>query len=50
MNVATELPENELARRTIGAAIVVHRALGPGLLESAHRTCLARELEYLGLR
>ena len=41
---------NELTSTIIGAAIKVHRALGPGLLESAYRTCLAYELEKLGLR
>jgi GxxExxY protein len=34
----------------IGAAIEVHRALGPGLLESTYRTCLRHELEQRGLR
>ena len=33
----------------IGAAIEVHRALGPGLLESAYEACLAFELIELGL-
>jgi GxxExxY protein len=35
--------ENALSNRIIGAAIEVHRALGPGLLESAYEACLARE-------
>jgi len=35
---------NELTESIIGAAIEVHRALGPGLLESAYQECLAREL------
>jgi GxxExxY protein len=35
---------NELSRIVIGAAIEVHRALGPGLLESAYEACLCREL------
>lgn len=35
---------NELTYNTIGAAIEVHRALGPGLLESSYRECLCREL------
>jgi GxxExxY protein len=34
----------ELTREVIGAAIDVHRALGPGLLESAYEQCLCREL------
>ena len=38
-----------LTGRIIGAAIEVHRALGPGLLESAYRTCLAEELALRGL-
>ena len=40
---------NELTRQIIGAAIEVHRHLGPGLLESAYETCLAYELGQLGL-
>ena len=36
---------NDLTRLIIGAAIEVHRSLGPGLLESAYHVCLARELE-----
>ncbi|MCD6345307.1 MAG: GxxExxY protein [Anaerolineae bacterium] len=36
--------EKELTAKIIGAAIEVHKALGPGLLESAYQTCLAREL------
>src|SRR5687767_13733729 len=34
----------------IGSAILVHRTLGPGLLESAYRSCLAYELRFRGLR
>ena len=34
--------------RVIGAAIRVHRALGPGLLESAYHACLAHELTLEG--
>jgi len=39
----------ELTERVIGAAIEVHRALGPGLLESAYEECLCHELHLLGL-
>ena len=35
---------NVLTRDIIGAAIEVHRHLGPGLLESAYQQCLTREL------
>lgn len=35
---------NLLSKQIIGAAIEVHRALGPGLLESAYETCLCHEL------
>jgi GxxExxY protein len=38
-------PTNPLSERVIGAAIEVHRHLGPGLLESSYHTCLCRELE-----
>jgi len=35
--------EKDLTGQIIGAAIEVHRALGPGLLESVYQACLARE-------
>lgn len=35
---------NEITKRTIGAAIEVHRNLGPALLESTYQTCLLLEL------
>ena len=35
---------NELTQAIIGAAIEVHRAIGPGLLESAYEECLCKEL------
>ena len=38
------LYEKKLTSQIIGAAIEVHKALGPGLLESAYQACLAREL------
>ena len=41
---------NRITERIIGAAIEVHRALGPGLLESAYEACLAFELAEQGLR
>jgi GxxExxY protein len=40
---------NELTTEIIGAAIAVHRALGPGLLESAYQECLCRELALRGV-
>ncbi len=40
---------NKLTDAIIGAAIEVHRALGPGLLESAYQKCLCRELELRGI-
>jgi GxxExxY protein len=36
---------NEITEAIIGAAIEVHRALGPGLLESAYQKCLEHELK-----
>jgi len=41
---------NEITEQVIGAAIQVHRTLGPGLLESAYEACLAFELTKRGLR
>jgi len=40
---------NELTEAIIGAAIEVHRALGPGLLESAYEECLCHELALRGI-
>jgi GxxExxY protein len=39
---------NDLTQAIIGAAIEVHKRLGPGLLESAYRVCLAYELRKRG--
>jgi GxxExxY protein len=36
---------NDITQNIIGAAIEVHRNLGPGLLESTYETCLSKELE-----
>lgn len=41
---------NDLTRAIVGAAIEVHRILGPGLLESAYEECLCRELALRGIR
>jgi GxxExxY protein len=40
---------DELSRKVIGCAIEVHRNLGPGLLESTYRQCLACELSQAGI-
>jgi GxxExxY protein len=40
----SKLLHEELTENVIGAAIEVHRALGPGLLESAYEECLCHEL------
>jgi GxxExxY protein len=40
---------NLLTQEVIGSAIEVHRSLGPGLLESAYRKCLAQELFLRGI-
>jgi GxxExxY protein len=41
---------NELSEQIIGAAIEVHRALGPGLLEAPYLECLCHELEKRQLK
>jgi GxxExxY protein len=41
---------NELTREIIGAAIEVHKRLGPGLLESAYEECLLHELHLRNLK
>jgi GxxExxY protein len=43
------MTDNELTHQIIGAAIEVHRTLGPGLLESAYSACLAREFTLRGI-
>jgi|SRR5688500_5329192 len=44
-----EIPLDHLTGRIIGAAIEVHTALGPGLLESVYHECLNIELKHCGL-
>ncbi len=44
------LHTNPVVQAVIGGAIEVHRALGPGLLESAYQRCLVRELDLRGLQ
>jgi GxxExxY protein len=44
------MTDNEITREIIGAAIEVHKQLGPGLLESAYEECLAHELQLRNLR
>ena len=41
--------EDPITRHVIGCAIEVHRALGPGLLESAYEQCMAHEMTLQGL-
>ncbi|MBN1409729.1 MAG: GxxExxY protein [Spirochaetales bacterium] len=41
---------NFISDKIIGAAIQVHRFLGPGMLESIYKRCLCRELSLLGLK
>jgi GxxExxY protein len=41
---------SHLTQEIIGAAIKIHRKLGPGLLESAYEACMAHELQNLGRR
>jgi len=40
---------NDLTREVIGAAIEIHRTLGPGLLESAYEECFCHELQLRNL-
>ena len=43
-------PVNQLSGQVVDAALVVHSALGPGLLESAYEACLVRELTDRGIK
>ncbi len=45
----SKLLHEKLTEQLIGAAIEVHRVLGPGLLESAYEECLCHELHLRGL-
>ncbi len=47
--IEKEKQDDPLTGRIIGAAIEVHRRLGPGLLESTYETCLSYELNLSGL-
>jgi GxxExxY protein len=40
---------NEISQKVIGAAIEVHRSLGPGLMESTYQRCLAHEFRIRGM-
>ena len=42
--------ENEISNEVIGAAIEVHRNLGPGLLESAYEECFCYEFDRRGIK
>ncbi|MDD5450979.1 MAG: GxxExxY protein [Desulfovibrionales bacterium] len=44
------MTENELSKIILDAAFKIHRALGPGLLESAYEACLVYELKNTGLK
>ncbi len=43
------MQRDPLTAKVIGGAIEVHRALGPGLLESTYEQCLARQLNLQGI-
>lgn len=47
---SSRLDNDRLTEQIIGAAIEVHKRLGPGLLESAYETCLCYELSLKGLK
>jgi GxxExxY protein len=46
----TEMTSDDITEQIIGAAIDVHRELGPGLLESVYEACLSHELSQRQLR
>jgi GxxExxY protein len=49
MRQEAKLYHSELTGEIIGAAVEVHRHLGPGLLESVYEECLCRELKLRGV-
>ena len=46
----SQFSENEIAREIVDAAFHIHKAIGPGLLETVYEVVLAREVEKRGLR
>jgi GxxExxY protein len=50
MREEPSIQENTVAKAVVHAALTVHKALGPGLLESVYEICLAHELTKLGHR
>ena len=46
--IAKKVTENEISYKVIGAAIDIHKSIGPGLLESAYENALAYDLKELG--
>jgi GxxExxY protein len=48
--IEERVKNDTLTEQIIGAAIQVHRELGPGLLESAYEACLCHELSLSGLK
>jgi GxxExxY protein len=44
------LADKDLTERIIGAAITVHKVLGPGFLETIYEEALAAEFDHLGIR
>ena len=49
MYAPTPARAENAARQSVDAALQVHKALGPGLLESAYEHCLAHEISRRGL-
>ena len=51
MIIPLEIPESteRVAKQVIDAAFVVHKELGPGLLESVYEACLCEELRQAGV-
>jgi GxxExxY protein len=49
-SLGENLYERQLTDQIIGAAIEVHKSLGPGLLESAYLMCMARELDLRNIK
>ena len=50
MSEEPSIRENQIAKAVVHAALTVHKALGPGLLESVYEICLAHELAKMGHR
>jgi GxxExxY protein len=49
MEILLSLEEEQIGKQIVNASFIIHKALGPGLLEKVYEVCLSHELRKLGL-